>query len=410
MDVNQVLERFEGEPFDAALRRLTRRLVVDEKTLRLLRRAAEVGDARQVAAYGWAVGVAPAEVRGANPARSGEAYKEAALMDPDDPAIAFAYGLANTGSFSRRRGLPLSARRGFAAAARLDSANALPHLALAAARFASGDDGGAEHAIGDALSATVYRTYPSPLADELLAAAPWMGQSLAVLWPDRTAAAVRFALTSLTRQADSARRRRAEPSLPLVHLLRLARLMIDTGPARPIEFLQAAGAASLGLTARVDLLGDQAAAQARDEVARRVDQLLHDRRALAARFERKARGQLDLSALGVVAGVGVAIYGLIRAGRPRWPVPIPAPVAVPLALIVRGRHIALAGAALAVGAVATSLVPNPLADARRRAVERALVRAESDLVRGASRDLLAVLDPLLPSAALRTPPAAAESA
>lgn len=383
MDPAALLERFQGDPYDLGLRRLTRRLSVDRVVLRCFRRAAEDGEPTHLATYGWALGVAPDEVDAAGPLTAAHAYQEAAQGAPDDPAINYAYGLSHAGGFGRRRGLPLDARRGFATAARLDADNAVPHLALAAARLSTGDRQAGAGVLAQALAATRYTPYGSPVAEAVDQAAPWLGASLSELWPERQADATRYLLEHLYADARSARQRNQEPAEPLGRMAAIGRLQIASGPDRPSVLLGGVSAVMMALRGRERVLGEVTAAAARHELTPVVLELLAAQRRLAHDFERATGLTIAVAGGGTLVGLLTAAYGWLRSRR-RWPPPWPS--ALP------GRTVAWLGLALAGASVAGVTLPNSAAAARRRAVEARLLRREQMLVRETRTKLLQLLD------------------
>ncbi len=387
------LERRAGDPATAALRRFRRTLLIDEPQLRLWRRAAKQGGARELATYAWALGAAPAEVAQAGPLVAARAYAEATALQADDPALQYGAGLASAGGFSRRRSLSLDSRRGFAAAARLDPDNLLPHLGVAAAKLSAGDHAAAVHALEAAAGASRFELYPSPVAELLAAHAPWLGARLAVLWPDRVADQLRYLIDSAARVIRQAGRQAAEPGPYPPALERVARRMIELAPARPGEVLLAGSAlmrvlqVKEGLTAHHGSAGVPATdaceplssglppeALGREAVGEVLAGYLAERRVLGRRFEQAVLFELTVAYGGGLAGGLTALVGLARSRR-TWPPPWP--------LVVPGRTIVWLGAAMTVGSVLSVTVSNPAADAYRQAIETRLVDAEAELASAA---------------------------
>lgn len=381
-----------GDPATAALRRFRRTLLIDEPLLRLWRRAAKQGGARELATYAWALGAAPAEVAQAGPLVAARAYAEATALQADDPALQYGAGLASAGGFSRRRSLSLDSRRGFAAAARLDPDNLLPHLGVAAAKLSAGDHAAAVHALEAAAAAARFELYPSPVAELLAAHAPWLGARLAVLWPDRVADQLRYLIDGAARVSRQAGRKAADPGPYPPALERVARRMIELSPARPGEVLLAGSALMRVLQVKEGLTAVDAPAVpatdacvpmaaglppevlGREAVGEVLAGYLVERRALGRRFEQAVLFELTVAYGGGLAGGLTALVGLVRSRR-AWPPPWP--------LVVPGRTIAWLGAAMTVGSVLSVTVSNPAADAYRQAIETRLVDAEAELASAA---------------------------
>ncbi len=372
------LEGLYRDPFAAATRRLTLTLTLDRPVLRLLHRAAEQSDALVLATYGWAL-LAAEGVRGPGPQAAVAALDEAVDLDRDHAAWQFASALANAGGFGRRRNLPVAARRAFTAAARLDPGNLLPRLGVVAAKLSAGDRAAAVAELSAAAEATAFVLYRSPLGDELDAAAPWLGQDLALLWPGRVVELLRFVADSLLRSAGRAAERGRDGVAQVAPLTALGRRLVALGPDRPAELTLAAGVFARALAAQGELAGDAAAQRHAAAVWAALEQLRAARREVARGFERAVRQQVAAAGLGAAGGVGTVAYGLLRSLR-RWPPPFPAALA--------GRHIAWLG----VGATAASLAaigcPNPALRAWRRRVEWRLVEAEAGLCRAARQTML----------------------
>ncbi|MBI2300540.1 MAG: hypothetical protein HYU66_16645 [Armatimonadetes bacterium] len=366
------------DPFETARGRLLRTLSVDAAVLRGLRRGAREDDSLRVATYAWALGVAPEGL--AQSEVSADQYALAAGLSPDDPHIQFGCGLAHAGGFGRRA-MPLAARRGFAAAAKLDPGNLVGHLALTAARFSTGDLASGLRCVDGAAGADRFRPFRSPLGDQILDAAPWLGYSLALLWPQRTGTAVRYALTSLV-AAATARRRRDEAPEILARLDSLAGRMLRGCEARADDFLQACGGLQVALAAREATASG--AAEQRHAVSEVVREFLEARRKLAKVFEGEARKVLGGAGGTVAAGLVAVLVGLAKSRR-RWPPPIP--------LAVPGRLIAWAGVGLAALGAAAVATPNPVALARRKRVEERLLAAEAELVEAARAKLVVLWEP-----------------
>lgn len=373
-----------------ALARLRVTLQIDTVTLKLLRQAAEAGLATELATYGWALRVVPDELTKAGPMVAAEAYDQALRQDDHDPAVAFGAGLANIGTFSRRRSVSPAARRGFTQAARLDADNLLPHLAMAAVRQSAGDDAAAHQALDRAATAARFSLYPSPVAGLLTAESPWLAQSWSILWADRTAAAVHFVVRHEARIAESLQRRSSDARPPLARLERLARRMVELTPDRAAELLLATSTVLRVLTVRAQVRQDAAARLAVDEVGELVAQLLAQRRELGHGFDAAVKAEMAAAGVGVASGLAGVVVGLARSGR-RWPPPWPPALALP------GRTIALASlvaTGLSAGSVA---VTNPVAATYRRVVERRLLARETQLVAAAAgriRERLAALPAL----------------
>ena len=376
ISLEPVLDFFSGDPFDTAVARITRRLDVDQAALKLLRRAASRGGARATSAYAWALGARTGSEALNSPVALADIAADAAALAPDDPAVQAALGLAHAGAFGGRRATPLTARRAFNQAARLDADNAVPHLLSAAARYGTNDEPGAAKAVTAALAATHWTPYRSPLSDELLAEAPWLSWPLAQLWPERADGALRFAADSLL-----ASRRRLD-------LLRLAHLAVTTGPKRSSNLLHGLGLTGRALSAMAQGDDDPLASRAQPQIAALAARLVEEQRALARRFEEAAGGLVKAAGGGAGAGVVASVVGLLRSRR-RWPPPIPFALGVP------GRTIGWAGALLTAGSAGLALVDNAAARARRRAVETDLLAAEEAMATDIIEAYRAAVAPLL---------------
>lgn len=372
MSLDQTIDWFAGEPYDTAVRRIVRRVTVDATALRLLKRAHERGAPGASATYAWALGWALGAGQTVDPLLAADVYQAAVDQSPDDPALWFGSALAHSGAFGGRRSMPLGARRGFANAARLDADNALAHLALAAARQTVADADGAERCTLAALAAPVYRPYASPLADELLAEAPWLGQPLATLDPDRVAGLQRYAAGGMLARA----RRLPQPVERGRALLGLGVTLAD-GPRQTRVVLNGVSLMR-GALALLRELGVAGAELAQAELKAVADTLVVQRRELDERFEREAGKVLGAAGAGAGGGLLGTLIGLARSRR-RWPVPIP--------LALPGKTIAGLGLGLMFASVSTALAENPLTAARRRAVERELVAAEAEMTGAAVAQL-----------------------
>lgn len=366
MTLPPMLDRLRPDPYASALRRLKRTLIVDARVVSALRRAARRDDARCKAAYGWALGLLPEDVESRQSA--GEVYGEAAALDAGNAAFQYGLGLAHVAVFGRRRAVPLAARRGFAAAAKLDPDNSVAHIAVAAARLSTGDLSAALTALDAALAATRFEPYLSPPGPELQAAAPWLGQSLWLLWPDRQWAALRFVASALAQRAARGDPHTDERALYADRLQRLASFVLVQVPARPRELLVACGLATMALRVRCQVFGDGLAAEQSAAVGDAVSHFLDGRRRIAAEFERAAAELLAAGGGGTAVGLLTACLGWLRArrGLAAWP--------------ARGQWALWVGLATAAGSALAVTTPNPPAAARRRAIEHTLVEAEAKLV------------------------------
>lgn len=384
MSLDQALDWFVGEPLPAAVTRITRRLTVDGAALRLLRRAADRGGAEPTRAYAWALGEALAAGVNVNPLAVADAADEAVEWSPEAPVVLFGAGLAHAGAFGGRRSLPLSARRGFANAARHDPDNLLPHLALAAARDSTGDLAAADRSLADALAAPRCTPYESPLAGPLRVEAPWLSEPLATLWPGRVTGLVRFvvgrALTRAERDGDLARCR------ALVAL----GLRFVTGAAQPRWLTLGAGVASQALGCWARLVGGEPVEPLRAGLRAALDTFLSAQREVAREFEREAEHTLRLAGAGSGAGAALTVLGWLKSRR-RWPVPIP----LATSLAIPGRVIAAGGLVLSVGSALVALADNPAARARRQVAERHALAAEQALVARTAEQVSALLAPFV---------------
>jgi hypothetical protein len=372
MSLEPVLDFFAGDPFAAARGRIVDRLTVDKVTLRALRRATNRGHAEATLTYAWALGALTGREAEVSPVAAADIYLDAVDLFPDDAAAHVGCGLAHAGHFGGRRAVPPAARRSLTIAARLDAGNGLAHVLLAAAHASTGDMHAAERDVEAALAAGAWRAYLSPLGEPLLASAPWLGQNLALLWPDRVDAAVRYVVEILVR------RRRPRP------LLGLALAIADGTPPRLGQALRAIGAAQLALRVWPEdtpqLTGDT-----RARLGALAARLIEEQRSLAKRFEDAADAQLRAAGAGVGSGLAATGVGLGRSGR-RWPPPIPL-------LAVTGRQMMGAGLILSAASAAMALMDTRAGRARRRAVERALAADEAASAAQAAGELHSLLDP-----------------
>lgn len=369
VNLDPLRDFFSGEPLEAATRRICARLEVDRPALRLLRRAASRNDARAALAYAWAAGAHTGSETLGNPTATTDLAAQAADLAPESASAQVCLGLAHAGSFGGRRATPLTARRAFGAAARLEPDNVVPHLLLAAARFGTNDQAGAERAITAALEATTCQPFLSPLAIPLGEAAPWLAWPLQQLWPERAEAALRYAADGLLRSQRTG------------DTLRLAALQATRGPQRGAHLLACLGWATRAL--RAALAANQpGAADALNRVVALTTRVVEEQRGLALRFEDAATGLVREAAAATIGGTTFGLVGLVR-GRRRWPPPIIA--ALP------GRTMAWLGLGTAAVAAVVSLVENGPARARRRVIERRLLAAETTMCTAASGELVAIL-------------------